>query len=422
LTEPSDPSDGRVDEPRTGPTIPEVAIPEVAIPHDGSVHFDLPPETAEDLYHRAPCGYISILVDGTIARVNHTFLAWTGYDDVELVGQRRLADIVSAGGRIFLDTHVIPLLHMQGEVREVAFELIRADGSALPVLVNATLLRNVSGEPAVVRITVFDATVRHEYERELVRAREQAEASEQRTRAVALALQRSMLEGAATDGPGFEVVARYRPGVARLEIGGDWYDAFPLEDDATVGVSVGDVVGRGIAAAGAMGQVRSALRAIAVSGVGPGPVLDQLDRFVARVPAARFATVAYVEAQPATGRMRYACAGHPPPLLIGPDGGAEFLWGGRSTPLDAFPRTEPRPVGECEVEPGCRLLLYTDGLVERRTRDIDAGFDHLAATASGLADRPAAELADSLMAALLADEDTRDDVCLVVLTLAPPTP
>ncbi|HEX2575161.1 MAG TPA: SpoIIE family protein phosphatase [Aquihabitans sp.] len=375
---------------------------------------DLAPETAEDLYHGAPCGYLTTTPDGTLARVNRTFLRWTGYDEAALVGRRRFVDLLSPGSRIYHETHYVPLLVMQEEVREISLELLRADGSRLPVLVNSLLVRDASDQASAVRTTVFDATVRREYERELVRARHRAEASEASVREVARSLQRSLLQGSVTEGAAFQVETRYRPAVATLEVGGDWYDSFLLRDGATLAVSVGDVVGRGIAAAGAMGQIRSALRALAGSESGPGRLLDQLDRFVERVPDARLATVAYAEIDLTDGSVRYACAGHLPPLVIDDTGRADLLWDGRSPPLAAIRRDTPRPEGTTTLGGGSRLLLYTDGLIERRRRGIDAGLDRLVEAASKRFDEPIADMADALMLDLLADEDARDDVCLLV--------
>lgn len=379
---------------------------------------DLAPETAEDLYHRAPCGYLTTRVDGTVTRVNQTFLAWTGLEEEDVVG-RRVVDLLGGGSRIFYETHYAPLLMLQGEVREIALDLLCAGDRRLPVLVNSLVVRGDDGEPQGIRTTVFDATLRHEYEQELLRARKRAEASESAARQVALTLQRSLLAGGLERGDGFVVETRYRPAVQSLEVGGDWYDAFLLGDGRTLAVSVGDVVGRGIAAAGAMGQLRSALRALAGSGLGPGAVLDQLDAFSARLPDAKLATVAYAEIQLDTGRVRYAAAGHLPPLAVHDEGDVAYLWGGRSTPLAASVRTEPRPEAEVHLRDASRLLLYTDGLIERRSRDLDDGFALLGTTAARLHDLPIDEMADRLVEELLADEDHRDDVCLLAVCLEP---
>jgi PAS domain S-box-containing protein len=131
-------------------------------------------ETAEELYEDAPCGYLSTLPDGTIVRANQTILNWLGYQREDLTG-RHIQDLLSGGGRIFYDTHFGPLLHIQGFVHEIAFDLKCADGRQLPVLVNIAQKRDTGGQPVVNRITVFNATDRRKYERELLLARRRAE-------------------------------------------------------------------------------------------------------------------------------------------------------------------------------------------------------------------------------------------------------
>ena len=136
-------------------------------------------ESPEDLYENAPCGYLSALPGGLIVKVNRTFLDWTGYRREELTGRRRFQDLLSAGGRFYHETHVAPLLYLQGEVREIALEIHCADGRRLPVLVSSTLRKDAAGAPLLTRTTVFNATDRREYERELLRQRERAEHSDQ---------------------------------------------------------------------------------------------------------------------------------------------------------------------------------------------------------------------------------------------------
>jgi PAS domain S-box-containing protein len=131
-------------------------------------------QSAEELYEAAPVGYLLTAPDGTILRCNRTFLALSGYDADELV-DRRFYDLLPPGAKIYYETHYAPLLEMQEEVREIALEIIRADGRRLPVLVNAQLKRDTGGRPTLVRITVIDATDRRQYERELLRARADAE-------------------------------------------------------------------------------------------------------------------------------------------------------------------------------------------------------------------------------------------------------
>lgn len=132
-------------------------------------------ESAEDLYENAPCGYLSALPGGMIVKVNQTFLTWTGYRREDLVERKRFYELLTGGGRIFHETHYAPLLQMQGAVREIALDMVCADGRRLPVLINSVLRRDESGKPLLVRTTVFNATDRKEYERELVRERQRAE-------------------------------------------------------------------------------------------------------------------------------------------------------------------------------------------------------------------------------------------------------
>lgn len=136
-------------------------------------------ESAEDLYENAPCGYLSALAGGMIVRVNQTFLSWTGYRREDLVDRKRFHELLTAGGRIFHETHYAPLLRMQGAVREIALDIVCADGRRLPVLINSVLRKDEAGQPVMIRTTVFNATDRKEYERELLRQRQRAEQAAQ---------------------------------------------------------------------------------------------------------------------------------------------------------------------------------------------------------------------------------------------------
>jgi PAS domain S-box-containing protein len=131
-------------------------------------------ESLEELYEDAAVAFLTTAADGTILRANRTFLGWCGYGSEELAG-RRLYDLLPPGTKIYYETHYAPLLQMQGHVREIALEVVRADGSRLPVLLNATMTPEAEGRPALVRVTLFDATERRRYERELLRARGEAE-------------------------------------------------------------------------------------------------------------------------------------------------------------------------------------------------------------------------------------------------------
>lgn len=134
-------------------------------------------EQAEDLYDNAPCGYLSVLPDGTILKVNRTLLTWLGYQREEFPAQKRFQDLLSIGGRIYYETHVAPLLSMQGFANEISFDVTKRDGQLLPVLATAVQWRGPSGTAIVNRITLFDVTDRRKYERELLIERQCAEAA-----------------------------------------------------------------------------------------------------------------------------------------------------------------------------------------------------------------------------------------------------
>ncbi|MFI5491663.1 SpoIIE family protein phosphatase [Actinoplanes sp. NPDC051859] len=685
-------------------------------------------EDPGDLYEHAPCGYLTMLPDGTIVKVNETFLNWTGFDRAELIGHRRFRDLLSPGDKIYYETHYAPLLSMQDDVHEMAFELVRADGRRLPILVNSILGRDPSGLPRVVRTTVFNATERRGYEKELLAARRAAEASEQRVgalqqvvadlaaaptavevgeavarapgfafgatdarvwlldpdreqlralagtgrgalvaediplgsplpvaevarrgdlhvigsvvqaerhfpelagvmreaghgtvvllpltagfagesigadvlgvlcfafveereltdselrvvrllghqagqaldrarlyddarrreeratflaettraldevprlmlrarrlvdrlvpeiaewaavrlqvgpaglqaesggpvpdpvrlaqrvavvsghgkadladtdpdtdyavlpltaggkvlgtlalrmapgrraaaaeagfltdladraglalenarlyeqeRAVARTLQRSLLASDLPNDPRFAVETHYQAAAHDLEVGGDWFDAFLITSDK-LAVVVGDVVGRGIDAATTMGQLRSAIRALASAEAGPARLLERLDRFVDRVESARMATVVYCEVDLSTSELTYACAGHLPPLLAEPGAAPTYLLEGRSGALGSRAGRRIRDEHRVRLAAGSRLLLYTDGLIERRHRRIDAGFEMLARAYAGRRDSPLPGLTAGLAESLVGREH-HDDVCLLCLAL-----
>lgn len=152
---------------------------------DPSVFGGLLEEDTRELYENAPCGYLSTLPDGTIIKVNATFLEWTGYARAALVGQRRFQSLLPVAGKVFYDTHVGPLLLMQGFVRELAFELVREDGQRVPVLLNSVLKRDPAGKPLVIRTTILDARGRRAYEEELRLAKRKAEDAEAALRRLA---------------------------------------------------------------------------------------------------------------------------------------------------------------------------------------------------------------------------------------------
>ncbi|MPV88631.1 SpoIIE family protein phosphatase, partial [Georgenia ruanii] len=235
----------------------------------------------------------------------------------------------------------------------------------------------------------------------------------ERHAAVAHELQRSLLATTAPQDPRVDIATSYRPGVETLEVGGDFYDAFLVDDDV-LAVVVGDVVGRGLPAASAMGQLRSAVRAVAGPDVGPAALVSRLDRFVHQVPAAAAATLAYAEVRLSTGHVRFTCAGHLPPVLLPARGRPGLVWEGRSTPLGVV-----LPAGRSEAElwlaPGDRVLLYTDGLVERRHQSLRDGLDVLVSRAAAAGMFAPAEAVQTLTDGFLQDQRGHDDVCVLLL-------
>jgi serine phosphatase RsbU (regulator of sigma subunit) len=181
---------------------------------------------------------------------------------------------------------------------------------------------------------------------------------------------------------------------------------------------VGDVVGHDLRAAAAMGRLHAVLRVLAASPHdGPAAVLDALDRASSTIPGAALATIGYGEYDPATGRLSYACAGHPPPLLV-TDHRARWLDGGRSRPLGAG--SEARSQEVVVLPSGSMLLWYSDGLVERRDADLDAGLDHLASVAVRLDGADPQTWCDTVMEELTGGQRLHDDVVLICLRLRAP--
>jgi PAS domain S-box-containing protein len=233
---------------------------------------------------------------------------------------------------------------------------------------------------------------------------------------IASELQQRLLPAALVAPQGTAVAARYRAGHARLGIGGDWYEVVGRADGRVV-IAVGDIVGHGARAAAAMGQVRSALTATAGAADGPTEVLTRLEDFAQRTPDVQHSTVCVLFLDPATGDLRYASAGHPPPALLSPDGHAELLQGGRSWPLCAIDSRNnslpPRREARAQMPVGARLLLYTDGLIERRDASLDVGLARLVTALANHSRTGIEPLCDALLADLLAETSREDDAAVL---------
>ena len=195
-------------------------------------------------------------------------------------------------------------------------------------------------------------------------------------RATAVELQRSLLPANRPRITGVEMAHRYLPGSHETEVGGDWFDVLPLSC-GRVAFVIGDVMGRGLRAAAAMGQLRTAVRTLAVLDLMPDELLAQLDHLAMGIAQVQLATCVYAVFDPVTRELCFATAGHPPPLLRDPDGTAQFLPSPSGAPLGVG--GVPFEAAPASVQDGARLLLYTDGLIESRGADLDDGLAALAA-------------------------------------------
>ncbi|QDN95974.1 SpoIIE family protein phosphatase [Streptomyces sp. S1A1-8] len=239
---------------------------------------------------------------------------------------------------------------------------------------------------------------------ELVRARE-----------VALTLQEAMLPAPRPVGR-HPAAVRYRPATEALNVAGDWYDLVDLPGDR-IAVVVGDVVGHGLSAACVMGQLRSALTAVCLVAEGPARALEVLGLYARTVDGAENTTVATAFIDWENHTITYSSAGHPPPVLLQRDGTVEFLDQATDPPLGVRPQHAPRMQAAATFREESALVLYTDGLIERRCEDIDTGLSRLAESLTRhQADDPET-LADAVLTDLLPPGGATDDTALVIARL-----
>ena len=228
-------------------------------------------------------------------------------------------------------------------------------------------------------------------------------------REASLTLQRAMLP---TMQPPSGFAVRYEPAVPPLEIGGDWYDVLPVSEHQ-IGIIVGDCVGRGLPAAAVMGQLRSSARALLLTGAEPALLLEELDAAAALIPDAYCTTVFLAILDTESAILRYSSAGHVPAVLASPQSRPTLLADASSVPL-AVQRSGARPQSAHPLPPGSTLMLFTDGLVERRDNDIDAGIARVAEVLSNTMGAPAEAVADAVLRELSPPEGYDDDVAIVV--------
>ena len=313
---------------------------------------------------------------------------------------RRFTDLLTVGGRMYYETHLGPLLQMQGRLSGIALDLRAADGRRIPVLVSARTTAATADRPALVRYAILDAGDRRAYEQELLRARQAADTERERLHRLVGALQLSLLPAALPVPPGLRTAAHYHM-ASPDQVGGDFYDLFPLPDGRW-GFFLGDVCGKGVAAAATTAAARYTLRAAAVYDPDPAAVLANLNTVLFqdyRSARHRHCTVVFgiLTPSPAGFEVTIAGGGHPAPLVLRADGSAQYqpTTGGTLIGILPAPRIVTRRL---TLAPGDTLVLYTDGLPEARTGPGGEryGGDALLQFAASLAPATAAGVVEAL--------------------------
>jgi serine phosphatase RsbU (regulator of sigma subunit)/anti-sigma regulatory factor (Ser/Thr protein kinase) len=292
-------------------------------------------------------------------------------------------------------------------VRSLAGVPLIADGRVIGVI-EAASERRRAFSPHDVRLLALAAD-------RLSQAIERTRVNE-RAHHIAETLQRALLPDRLPGVPGVALAARYLPGGPGTDVGGDWYDVIPSAD-GRVGLVMGDVVGRGVAAASLMGQLRNAFRVYALDGNAPAAILDKVNVLLHQFEPGQMATAVHLDFDPREERVCFAGAGHPPPVLRLADGTTEYMQGAPSAPLGVLPYTRYHQQ-EARLPAGATLLVYTDGLVDRPDSTLTSGLAGLLdAVASAPADPEA--LCEHVLHELLPDGPPGDDIALLALQSVP---
>jgi serine phosphatase RsbU (regulator of sigma subunit)/integral membrane sensor domain MASE1/anti-sigma regulatory factor (Ser/Thr protein kinase) len=242
---------------------------------------------------------------------------------------------------------------------------------------------------------------------------EKAEMERKRLYDLAVQVQKGLLPDRLPRLPGIQIAARYESATDGFEVGGDWYDAFQL-DEMRVGLVVGDIVGHGIDAMTSMGRLRTALGALAMNNDDPAALLSKVDEFVGGPDGTAYATVFYAIVEIENGAIQYASAGHPPALLLTAEGVPTWLDRGQGMPLYGE-SARPRSQGSAVLEKGGALVLYSDGLVERRGESLDVGLARLERLASELFERTPEGICEELFTRFGVGTRREDDVVVLVM-------
>ncbi|WP_042372843.1 SpoIIE family protein phosphatase [Streptacidiphilus neutrinimicus] len=402
------------------------------------------------LFAATPSPYLVLGPDLVIAEVNQAYLDATRRTREDLLGKHVFdafpdnpADPDADGvrnlgaslhrvlvGRVAdtmaLQKYDIPIAGRPGAFEErwwspINTPVLAEDGSVAWIIhrvedVTAYVLSHPVGRAAA-RLTSRDALEAELYARarELQRLNDELRQAHTRERQVALTLQEAMLT-APDLAHHRNIAVRYLPAIGSLNVCGDWYDVVDLPD-GRFAVAVGDVVGHGLEAAAVMGMLRSALSAAIRALERPAQALEVLGLYSRAVDGALNTTAVKVMVDPRSRLIIYSNAGHPPPVLLHPDGACELLDAATDPPLGARPAHVPRPQAGLNYSPGDTLVLYTDGLVERRDEDIDSGIGRLTDALARRATHAPERLADAVLAHLGVAGGGGDDIALVVVRL-----
>lgn len=295
--------------------------------------------------------------------------------------------------------------------------LVRADGKPITVVTTAEPVFDDQGRLVRVWGATIDVTERRAAEEAAQKARQRAEATRVRLRAEHHALQmfqNAMLPAAIPTVPGVDLAVAYHPVAHRMDIGGDWYDAFVLPD-GRLAVALGDVAGHDVRAAAIMGQVRNAVRAYALEDARPGSVLRRVNKLLLTMPGLDLVTMLVGLYDPVRHTLTWSRAGHPPPVASLGDQ-ALVLDEPEGVILGVMRQDTPYPERTMTVGPGCTVLWYTDGLVEHAGLKGGGDLDKLARTLADVRDAGSAEaIVTSIAQAMVPSGAQNDDICLLAL-------
>ncbi|MFF0835553.1 MULTISPECIES: PP2C family protein-serine/threonine phosphatase [unclassified Streptomyces] len=408
------------------------------------------------LFAATPSPYLVLGPDLVIVDVNRAYLEATARTRDDLVGQHVFQafpdnpdDPEADGTRnlgaslhrvlstreqdtMALQKYDIPVVRRPGEFEErwwspVNTPVLGPDGQVAWIIhrvedVTAFVKAYQAGDPTRIRVGMrLEAAQTLEAElyvraRELQRLNEELRQANTRERAVAVTLQEAMLYAPDLAHHPHDVAVRYLPAIGSLNVCGDWYDVVDIPPDR-LALAVGDVIGHGLEAAAVMGMLRSALSAAIRALERPAQALEVLGLYARSIEGALGTTAVKAIVDRRSQLITYSCAGHPPPVLAHPDGRTELLDLATDPPLGARPMHVPRPQASIPYTPGDTLVLYTDGLIERRKEDIDVGIDRLRGALVECGSLGAERLADTLLNSLGVAGGGQDDIALVVARL-----